>query len=58
MSYPNTWQTTDSIAVNTRINKKKQVYIVPVVVNMSESELGHMIQGRPGSDVKIKISIP
>lgn len=54
MSYPNTWQTTDSIAVNTRINKKKQVYIVPVVVNMSESELGHMIQGRPGSDVNHK----
>lgn len=56
MSYPNTWQATDSIGltVNTRVNKKKQVYIVPVVVNMSESELGHMIQGRPGSDVNHK----
>lgn len=56
MSYPNTWQTTDSIGltVNTRVNKKKQVYIVPIVVNMSESELGHMIQGTPGSDVNHK----
>lgn len=56
VSYPNTWQTTDCIGltVNTRVNKKKQVYIVPVVVNMSESELGHMIQGRPGSDVNHK----